>query len=113
MVRFAADRLGAIDVHPGNQYHNRFFRDLAVRSGLTCGPRHATYGYAFTQLSSTGREAVADLRPDREVFRWSVDPSALPAVPWRLICGLRPRPSHPNPLRIIHAAGRCATRHLP
>jgi hypothetical protein len=81
MVRFAADRFGAIHVHPGNQYHNRFFRDLAVRSGLACGPRHATYGYASTHLSADGREAVAELRPNRELFLWSVDPAAQPAVP--------------------------------
>ncbi|MGL4461209.1 MAG: transposase [Planctomycetia bacterium] len=74
------EKFGAIDVHPKTQYHNRFFRDLAVRSGLSCCPRHPRYGYAKTSLDADGRKAVADLKPNEALFNWTAAPGDASAV---------------------------------
>lgn len=69
MVHLRNDQAGVSDCHPNIQYHNRYFRDLAVLSGLSCGVRDNRRGYAETELNDEGRRAVNELRPDASLFR--------------------------------------------
>lgn len=71
MVHLRNSTIGLRDCDPRNQYHNRYFRDQALLVGLTCEPRHPRFGYALTELSDAGRDAISRMRPDNTVFRWS------------------------------------------
>jgi hypothetical protein len=64
--------LGLADCDDRSQYHNRYFRDMAVLVGLACDERHPRFGYAFAGLNDQGHEGIAKLVPDADVFRWSV-----------------------------------------
>jgi transposase len=72
MVHLRNDQAGISDCHPANQYHNRYFRDLAVLAGLICGARDPARGYAYTELAEAGHQAVAELCPNEDLFHWKV-----------------------------------------
>gem|GEM_PF-5191344 len=73
MVHLRNSQIGLRDCHSRNQYHNRFFRDIAALAGLTCDTRHPVVGYAITRLNKTGRNAITELRPKSSVFRWKLN----------------------------------------
>jgi transposase len=74
LVHLRNDQVGVVDCTPPHQYHNRHFRDAARLAGLDCPHRDPRRGYAATVLGPRGREAVAELGPREELFRWQVGP---------------------------------------
>jgi transposase len=70
MVHLRNEQTHLVDCTGPNQYHNRHFRDAALLVGLVCPKRHPRYGYADTALGERALEAVAELRPREELFRW-------------------------------------------
>ena len=70
MIHLRNHHLGLRDCHGGNQYHNRYFRDLAEVSGLTCSKRDKYRGYVSTALDDRGKQAVLDFQARDKLFRW-------------------------------------------
>jgi transposase len=58
------------DCHPRNQYHNRYFRDMAILAGLCCDERHPVLGYYHTEFDEHGRQVALELKPNDELFNW-------------------------------------------
>src|SRR5262249_14010372 len=70
MVHLRNHHYGIEDCHPRNQYHNRYFRDVATLAGLSCPERDPVRGYCRTEFDELGRQAVLELKPNDEVFGW-------------------------------------------
>lgn len=52
----------------GSQYHNKRFKEAAERFGLKV-ERDGKRGWAYTSLTDTSRDAIADLKPDTSLFK--------------------------------------------
>lgn len=70
MVHLRNKQVSIRDCNASNQYHNLYFRDVAQVSGLTCGKRSRSHGFSSTSLSARGREAIQELQPRNDLFRW-------------------------------------------
>lgn len=69
MVHYRNHVVGIPDCH--GRYHNRHFRDAAALAGLRCRwvPNH---GYGVTSQGPRARFAIESLKPNKEVFRWTM-----------------------------------------
>ncbi|HZZ78905.1 MAG TPA: transposase [Gemmataceae bacterium] len=70
MVHLRNSLYGIRDCNHKNQYHNRYFRDIANLSGLTCAGRDTAHGYARTYLSDAGQAAITAIDPNRAILKW-------------------------------------------
>lgn len=79
MVHLRNHQVSIEDCDPRTQYHNQHFRDVARIAGLECRVRDPRYGYGATELAERGREALRELRPNEDLFAWTVGSDPRPS----------------------------------